>query len=324
VAKSLVLMVNMGGPTSLDDVEPYLVNIFMDPHIFSLPLRGRLRQRFVRWFAARRAPKSRAIYERLGGASPLTDIAKKQAQNLEHELLQAGMSVVVRPAMRYWQPFLAEELERAFAANYERIMVLSMYPYYSSTTTGSHLQLIDELCREHNFPRERISSIDRFGDDPRYIKAIADHITDVITAKGLFNRPLTLLCSAHSIPLARVRKGDPYAREIERSWRALRERLPSSIDLRLSYQSKIGPVKWLSPATDAMIDQLASEEIKQLFVYPFGFLADNSETVYEIGMLYREQAEIAGIDEYFTFPALNNRPDFIAMLAALIAEHWRQ
>jgi protoporphyrin/coproporphyrin ferrochelatase len=238
--KTAVIISNMGGPHELDAVECYLYNIFMDPDIIDIPLPGFLKRRFVAWFAKKRAPESTEIYRKIGGKTPLTDITNKQAELLEQKLNATGKAdFKVFVAMRYWYPFVEETWQKVMDQGYERLIIVTLYPFYSTTTTGSLVSLVNRLNADKAFSDENITIIDRYGDHPFFITAIVDQITQALKETGYKE----LLLSAHSIPMKRIKKGDPYRDEIERAVQLIKEKLPQDINIHLCYQSKVGPIE---------------------------------------------------------------------------------
>lgn len=320
-----VLIANMGGPDSVESVLPYLENFFRDPAIIDIPLPGILRGRFARWLASRRAPKSASIYEKIGGKTPLTDITRKQAEHLE-ACLNASQSdeYHVFPAMRYWHPLIEDVWNDIVLGGFGKLIVLPLYPFYSYSTTGSLIDKVMRLNANNRFSKDNLKIIDRFGDHPAFNSAVAEQIKNAANKAGQRGEEKHVIMSAHSIPMRLIRKGDPYRSEIERSFESIREQMPADIILHLSYQSKLGPVKWLGPNTSEKIDELAGMGIKILFIYPFGFVAENSETIFEIGMLFKEQALAGGIRHFHRIDALNADESFIDALRRIIEENIRE
>jgi ferrochelatase len=320
--KVAVIISNMGGPDSLEAVEPYLYNIFSDPDIIDIPLPAPLRKRFVRWFAGKRAPKSVGIYRQIGDRSPLLDITQNQAQLLEAALNRNGTTDFrVFPAMRYWHPFVEVVWSEIVSGGFDKLVVLSMYPFYSSTTTGSLVNLVERLNRDSDFSRDDLLIIDRYGDHPAFINAMVEQILRFLVKEAIHDREhMNVLCSVHSIPARRVKKGDPYRAEVERAVEAIQKRLPENVRLDLAFQSKIGPIKWLEPATPDKIDELAARGVRELVAYPLGFVADNSETLYEIGILYKNRALAKGIEHFYRIDALNTDALFIDALDQIVME----
>ncbi|MBD3226097.1 MAG: ferrochelatase [Caldithrix sp.] len=322
-----VIISNMGGPDSLETVEPYLYNIFKDPDIIDIPLPERWREKFVRWLAKKRGPESREIYEKIGGKTPLTRITEKQATGLQDLLNAEDIDHFdVFPAMRYWHPFIEDVWTDVVSRKYDRIVILTLYPFYSTTTTGSLEQLIKRLNADGTVADQNLLMISRFGSHPTFIQAMAEQINRAINKNRQYfdGRNVELMFSAHSIPMRRIRKGDPYQDEVEEAVNLLKPHLPDNVNIHLCYQSKLGPIKWLEPQTDQTIDALAEKGIKHLMVYPLGFVADNSETVYEIGMLYKEQALSNGMEWFYRIPSLNIEKRFIQALAEKVIEAYKQ
>ncbi len=319
--KTAVMISNMGGPHDLDAVECYLYNIFMDPDIIDIPLPGFLRRKFIAWFAKKRAPESTEIYNKIGGKTPLTEITYKQAQLLENKLNSNGNSgFKVYVAMRYWYPFVEEVWEKIIKEGYKKLIIVTLYPFYSTTTTGSLVSLINRLNADKTFADEDITIIDRYGDHPLFIQAMVNLIKENLKD----NRYKDLLLSAHSIPMKRIKKGDPYRDEVQQSVKLIKKELPRDINFHLCYQSKVGPIEWLSPQTDETVVKLAEQGVKDLLAYPLGFVADNSETIYEIGMLYKNLAEEKGITNFKRIDALNTNPIFIDALADLVLTRFKE
>lgn len=308
----------MGGPDSLEAVEPYLVHLFSDPYIIDMPMPRWMRSWMARRLARKRLPKSRKIYEIIGGKSPLNAIAARQASALEEALNRAETArYEVYPAMSYWHPFIADVWKRVERPDVAGIVCVSLYPFFTKPTSGSVLQSIHDLMdkSENAVP---VSLIDRFGNHPGFIRVIADQINAHLQKKtGISD----VLFSAHSVPERLIQKGDPYQSEIEKAIEQIREHIPKSIRIHLAYQSKIGPVKWLGPSTPNVIDGLAARGVSGLLIYPLGFVADNSETVYEMDTLYREQALSRGIKEVVVCEAVNAKTAFITVLADIVLEN---
>lgn len=319
MATALIIS-NMGGPDSPAAVKPYLTNFFRDPHIIDIPMPRVLREPFARWLAKKREPKSKAIYDKIGGKTPLTDITHGQAALLEKSLNAAGADEFkVFAAMRYWHPLIDDVWRDITAGGFQKLIVLTLFPYYSRSTTGSLIKHVEYLNRRNDFNGDDLIIIDRFGDHPAFIKAMAGQIKRVLDDGALLQEGGTdILLSAHSVPLRLIKKGDPYKDEIERSVKAIKDLLPANVGLHLSYQSKLGPVKWLEPSTPEMIDALAAKGTRNLLVYPLGFVAENSETIYEIGMLFRERAREKGIEIFRRVDALNTDALFIDALTQIV------
>ncbi len=309
-----ILLCNMGGPTAIEDVKPYLENIFLDPDIIDIPFGNKFRISLARFIANRREKKSRKIFEYLGGKSPLPEISSMQAKKLEEALKDEEEEIRVFPAMRYWYPFTEDVWQKVKEAGFDKILAISLYAFYSSTTTGSLINILNHLNSKEENPKD-LQIIDRFGNEPLFIEAMAEDIKNTVRQSyDDENNSVNILLSAHSIPMSRIRKGDPYQSEIESSVEQLKNILPDNYITHLSYQSKIGPIKWLGPSTEEKVRELAAQNIDPLWIYPYGFVADNSETIYEMGKQYRDAALESGIENFYRIPALNDSESFINLL----------
>ena len=320
--KSAVIIANMGGPDSLESVEPFLFNIFSDPDIIDLRLPNFMRKRFAHWLARKRVDKSRDIYRQIGDKSPLLDITNQQAASLEKELNENGQDTFqVFSAMRYWHPLIEDVWGEIVGSNYDKIIAVSLYPFYSTPTTGSLVKLISKLQKRDNINDNKVLIADRYGSHTTFIAAMVDAIQ-----RGLseHREVKNVLLSAHSIPVRRIKKGDPYQIEIDSSLEQIKSRLPQNINVHLSYQSKLGPVKWLEPATPDKIAELANDGVTDLFVCPFGFVADNSETLYEIEILYKKMAKEKGIKKFIRLDCLNTDPLFIKALKEIVMQKFTE
>jgi ferrochelatase len=314
-----ILVVNMGGPSSLDEVGPYLYEIFSDPELIKIPLRGVFRKVFARWLSKKREPESREIYAAIGGSTPLNDYTREQAKMLELELqkLQPRHEWKVYMGMRYWHPFMEESWEEMLADRVDdtdALIVLPLYPFYSASTTGSIIKEAERLMAKQAIAKNLLQ-IDRFGANEMFLDAMAADIQDALDKAKQEGKSIDdVLCSAHSLPLREIKKGDPYQKEVEAAFAGLKKRLPK-VRLHLSFQSKVGPVAWLGPATEDKLKELAEMRVKSLLAYPLGFVADNSETLYEIHQEYGELARSLGITNFITVKALNGSPLFVQALA---------
>lgn len=318
-----VLLFNLGGPGALEDVEPFLVNLFSDRDIIELPLGALLQPLFARAIARLRGPSVRRNYARIGGGSPQLALTRAQAEALEAGLNRNGASFSVFIAMRYWQPSTEQALEAVAEAGIRRVVTLPLYPQYSRATTGSSQ---GELARLLATPRWRgrfeVSGVRSYAEDPRYLEALAETVQCGLEAfpAGVRER-VVLLFSAHGLPERLVDRGDPYVDETERTRRGVVARLGLPNRHFLGYQSRTGPVRWTGPGTDGLLETLAASGARHVLVVPLSFVSDHIETLYEVDQLFAERARRAGIEEYRRTPALNSRPRFIEALAELVEAH---
>ena len=313
--RTAVVLLNLGGPDSLATVQPFLYNLFSDPDIFKFPLGFITQKWFARFVSKRRTPAARSAYAAIGGRSPLLENTRRQAEALQAALRPNG-SHHVFICMRYWHPMSPEVVGRLKEARYENVVLLPLYPQYSLTTTGSsYNDFMRECARQDYHPV--VSLIRHWYEQEDYQRAIVESI-QVEAAKLPDSDPahIELLFSAHGLPQKIVDRGDPYQKQIEATYEALRARLGWPLTT-LCYQSRVGPLKWLQPYTDQVIRAKAKAGAKQILIYPIAFVSDHSETLYELGMEYRKLAHESGIAEYRVVPALNEHPLLIRALAHL-------
>jgi ferrochelatase len=310
--KNAVLLMQMGGPDSLEAVEPFLLNLFSDREIIKIGPAW-LQPIIARIIVKRRKGHVEENYSLIGGKSPLKKLTEEQSSCLEKAL---GGNYRCFVAMRYWHPTTLEALAEIRRAGITDITVLSLYPHYSRATTGSSIKELKRLLAESgvNF---NIKYIESFYNDTGYIDAMEERIREGLE---LFH-PLAeveLLFSAHSLPQSFIDEGDPYLQHVTESVRLIMERF--SIPHHLSFQSRAGPVKWLEPSTDDMLKRLAESGVKNLLVIPLSFVSDHIETLHEIDIEYSKKAWELGIAKFERMPSLNSSPKFIESLAKMVRE----
>jgi ferrochelatase len=311
MSKTAVLLLNLGGPDSLKSVRPFLYNIFDDPFILPIPSGWRhLLAAFISWV---RAPSAKGIYRKIGGSSPLLANTQQQAEALQNVL---GDSFRIFVAMRYWHPRLREILSAMKDYNPHQVVLLPLYPQFSSTTTASALS---EWERDASFvlgmrPTHIIRSYPTL---PGFIRSLANSLKEAL-ATFSHAKNIRVLFSAHGLPQYIVAKGDPYVGEVEASVAAvLKDVAPISFEWRLCYQSRIGPVRWIGPFLEDEVTRAAREGC-HIIVVPIAFVSEHSETLYELDIIYRELALKRGALSYMRLPTSGIHPDFIAGLADLI------
>ncbi|MFY9555444.1 MAG: ferrochelatase [Blastocatellia bacterium] len=315
-----VLLFNLGGPETLDDVRPFLFNLFADPDIIRLPWRGL--QKPLAWLiSTQRYKLSRSYYEKIGGGSPLRKITDEQARALEKALAARGLNARAYVGMRYWHPFLEDALDEIRRDKLDHLVVLPLYPQFSISTTGSSLNRMNQIASANGELARKVSVIEKWHDDPNYLDSLTGAIAEEL--KRFPDQEPTrthILFSAHSVPVRYIEEGDPYLDQTQKTVTSVMNRLGNNLPHSLSFQSKVGPVKWLRPSTDEAIRRLAREGVDQLLLVPVSFVSEHIETLYELDILYRDVSNEVGIEHYRRVPALNCRPDFIDTLANLVAE----
>lgn len=317
-----VVLLNLGGPDSLDAVEPFLFNLFSDPDIIDFPGSFLFRKRLAKLISTRRSPMVRKQYEKIGGKSPLKDHTLKQAALLE-ERLNEKFPAKVYAAMRYWKPSTEETLDEIEKEGIRKVILLPLYPQYSKATTESSVkEWKKQLGRRGNRLDIETTLIESYYDFPHYVEAFVDRINE-----GLDRFPADLrhdthiVFSAHGTPMKLVRQGDPYSGHIKQTVKAIMRQGGYTQNSSLCYQSKVGPMKWLTPSTPDTIKDLAAKGVKNMLVVPVAFASDHLETLFELGIEYRHVAKEAGVEQYEITIGLNDSPIFIDALARLVFEN---
>ena len=319
-----VLLLNLGGPERIQDVKPFLYNLFSDPEIIRLPVAA-MQKPFAWLISSLRSGKSQQAYRSIGGGSPLRRITKQQARELQSNLRQKGVDATSYVAMRYWHPFTESAVADLKADGIDQVVVLPLYPHFSISTSGSSFRELQRLRNtDPAFSRLPIRCIRSWYDHPGYIQALANLIAREIQA---CEEPATahIFFSAHGVPKSYVEDaGDPYQLEIVACSKLileqLRQQLGHSNPFTLAYQSRVGPVEWLKPYTEDALQELGEQGVKDLVVVPISFVSEHIETLEEIDIDYRELATAAGVKNFRRVPALDTDPAFIAALTDLVEQ----
>ncbi len=316
-----IVLFQLGGPDSLDAVEPFLLNLFRDPDIIPMGPLGFLRGPLARLIASRRSIPVRGRYAQIGGRSPIGLLTERQREHLVRALAPDVDAVAV-VAMRYWHPLTSEAVAALRTAGpLDEIVLLPLYPQFSYATTLSSLK---EWNRAYGQPAGSppVRTIAQFYDHPLYIQAVAEHIAVCLRQFAESSR-IHLVFSAHGLPMSLVEKGDPYPKQIETTVRLICEYgaqhftgWPSTH--LLCYQSRVGPAKWLQPPLTGTIERLGREGVKEMLVVPISFVTEHIETLHEINIEARHDAHKYGIEVFRMMPALGDSPLFIAALRDLV------
>jgi ferrochelatase len=319
-----VLLFNLGGPETLQDVRPFLYNLFSDPEIIRIKS-DRVRKCLAWFISTLRQRKSRALYRQIGGGSPLRKITEAQAAALESRLSTLNCEARVYVGMRCWHPSIDQAVERILDEKIARLVLLPLFPQYSLSTTGSCLKYFDSLTRNHGLSDKiKISVISNWFEEPLYLEAMAELIREGLRNFGdTGSEKVHILYSAHSIPLRYIDEGDPYLEQTQQSVEMIHSRLEPGYPSSLGFQSRVGPVKWLSPSTTDVLKELGREGVTRVLVVPVSFVSDHIETLQEIDIAYRDLAVSAGIREFRRCASLNLNPKFIDNLANLVMKKFR-
>jgi protoporphyrin/coproporphyrin ferrochelatase len=269
-----------------------------------------------------RHKKSSGYYAQIGGGSPLRRITEQQATALRGELARRSVDATVYVGMRYWRPYAEEAIDQIVRDGVDELILLPLYPQFSVSTTGSSFKDFETLMDKRNgFRSISHRYVPQWHTHKTYIKALAEQIAAEIEKFPDPNpRNVHLLFSAHSVPQVYIERGDPYLQHIEETVRLVCEELGDLSPVHLSFQSKVGPVKWLEPSTDAKLRELASKGVEQILAIPISFVSDHIETLYELDILYKKLAEEINVKVYRRLPALNCNPTFIKALADIVCE----
>src|SRR6201993_1437568 len=308
-----IVLFQLGGPDTLEAIQPFLYNLFCDPDIIDFPFARIGRKPLAKLISTTRARKVQHHYSTIGGGSPIRPNTERQARALERELRSQGIDAHCFVAMRYWHPFTREAIEQLQAADCDEVVLLPMYPQYSSTTTGSSLNEWNRLFNDA-LP---VHCIETFYQEPAYLDSVADRINEALSRFADPQRP-EIVFSAHSVPMAVIERGDPYQRHIEESVRLLMQRGGWSKPHRLCYQSKVGASRWLQPSLHQTLKALAAELVREMCVVPVAFVSDHVETLGEIDHEAREEAHRLGITHFEMTAGLNDSPRFIQALAEIV------
>jgi ferrochelatase len=310
-----VVLFQLGGPDSLEAVEPFLFNLFSDPDIIDFPLARLARQPLARLVARNRAGKVRKHYAEIGGGSPIIELTRRQAHGLEKELSKS-LPARVLVAMRYWHPLTEEAVAALPQEDFDHLVLLPLYPQYSRVTTGSSL---NEWNRRYSAAGNQapVTVIKRFYDHSRYLQALALNINQALS-RFPAKTDVHLLFSAHGVPESIIRAGDPYREQTEATMRLVMEHGGWPNPYSLCYQSKVGPGRWLQPMLHTALESLRANGTRHVLVVPISFVTEHIETLYEIDIEAREQAEGLGFAQFERMPALNDSPVFLGALADLV------
>ncbi len=311
--KKAVILFNLGGPDRLENVEPFLFNLFYDPAILNLP--KFLRYPLAKLISKRRAPIAKKIYQELGGSSPILKLTNDQSNLLEKMLNHQDKKNQYKCfiVMRCWNPRASKVISDVKAYKPEEVILLPLYPQYSAATSGSSIKEWNDICKKNKYS-VKTSTICCYPTEELFIKSHVQEIKKIINNLDNYK----LVFSAHGLPEKNIKKGDPYQWQVEQSVSKIVESLNlSNLDWILSYQSRVGPLKWIGPSTEDIIIE-NSKLKKKIVLVPIAFVSEHSETLVELDIEYKELAKKNGCIDYMRVPALGTNTDFIGSLSSLI------
>ena len=310
--KKAVILFNLGGPDKLDSVEPFLFNLFNDPAIISIP--SFLRYPLAKFISKRRAPIAKNIYREIGNKSPILELTQDQAKSLENNLLEKG-DYKCFIVMRCWRPRASDVIKKVREYNPEEIILLPLYPQFSASTSGSSINEWNDLCEKENY-KIKTKTICCYPTENNFIISHVSLIKK--TLQHVENNNFKLIFSAHGLPENKIKKGDPYQWQVEQTVKEIMSKLQTeNLDYTISYQSRVGPMKWIGPSTDSEIIKYSKEK-KGVVIVPVAFVSDHSETLVELDIEYKKLAEKNGCSFYKRVPALGIEEYFIKGLAELV------
>ena len=312
--KKAVILFNLGGPDKLESVEPFLFNLFNDPEILSIP--SIFRYPLAKFISKRRAPVAKNIYREIGNRSPILELTQQQAMSLEKSLTTKG-NYKCFVVMRCWNPRATDVIKKVKEFNPEEIILLPLYPQFSAATSGSSINEWNDLCKKENY-KVKTKTICCYPTENNFIESHANLIKK--TLKNIKHKNFKLLFSAHGLPEIKIKKGDPYQWQVEESVNAIMSKLKyENLDYVISYQSRVGPLKWIGPSTDEEIIKYSKEK-KGIVIVPVAFVSEHSETLVELDIEYKKLAEENGCSFYKRVPALGIEENFIKGLTELVLQ----
>ena len=309
-----IVLFQLGGPDTQAAVEPFLYNLFCDPDIIDFPLAWIARKPLAKLISTRRSKVVAEHYAEIGGGSPIGRLTEEQGRALE-AALSPYVEAKTFVAMRYWHPLTSEALAALAQWPHDDLVLLPLYPHYSFATTRSSLKEWKRQTRGKL--REPARIIESFYDHPDYIEALRQRVDEKLATMKNPNE-VFLVFSAHGLPLKLIQNGDPYPVHISKTMNLVLERGHWPNKHVLCYQSRVGPQKWLEPSLTQTIEWLAEEGVKRMLVIPISFVTDHIETLHEINIEAREEAEKLGVQEFEMTAGLNDSPQLIRALTDLV------
>ncbi len=318
-----IVLFQLGGPDSLQAVEPFLLNLFLDPDIIPMGPLGFLRKPLAKLISSRRSIPVAGKYAEIGRRSPIGLLTERQRVRLV-DAVSPHIDPVAVTAMRYWHPMTAEAVDTLRKAGpLDEIVLLPLYPHFSYATTLSSLKEWRRVYGSSN-GGPKVCTIGQFYNHPRYVQAVVQRIGSILRQFPDSSR-IHLVFSAHGLPMSLVEKGDPYPQQIEETVRLVCEagarQYPGWPRTHLlCYQSRVGPAKWLQPPLTGTIERLGHEGVKEMLVVPISFVTEHIETLHEINIEARDEAKKVGIERFRMMPALGDSPLFIGALKELVLD----
>ena len=312
--KKAVILFNLGGPDKLESVEPFLFNLFNDPAVIGIP--SIFRYPLAKFISKKRAPIAKNIYKEISNKSPILELTQDQAKSLENNLSRKG-DYKCFVAMRCWHPRASDVIKKVREYNPEEIILLPLYPQFSASTSGSSINEWKDLCKKENY-KVKTKTICCYPTESNFI---ASHVSLIKkTLQNIENNNFKLIFSAHGLPESKIKKGDPYQWHVEETVKEIMYKLKTeNLDYVISYQSRVGPMKWIGPSTDSEIIKYSKEK-KGIVIVPVAFVSEHSETLVELDIKYKKLAEKNSCIFYKRTPALGIEENFIKGLTKLVLQ----
>ncbi|MEK6650607.1 MAG: ferrochelatase [Bacteroidota bacterium] len=318
MARTAVVLLQLGGPDTLDAVEPFLYNLFCDPDIIDVPGAFFFRKPLARLISRKRSPAVRELYKSIGGRSPILPQTQMQADALKKKLASQGVNIPVHIAMRYWHPMTDEVVRDLVQSDVDRAILVPLYPHFSSATTGSSVNEWKRALYRLGTASLRYDLVRDYHDHPLFIDAWVARIHETLGRFSPEERAgVTIVFSAHGTPMKLVRQGDPYSHQIRKTVELVVERGRFGLPHTLCFQSKVGPQRWLEPSLIDAIVRLGTEGVKRMVVVPIAFVTEHIETLSEINIEARHLAASSGVRQYEMTKALLSQDSYISCLAEL-------
>ena len=316
MSKKAVVLFNLGGPNDMESVQPFLFNLFNDRAIIDLPTI--LRKPIAKLISQRRKKTAQEIYKLIGGKSPILENTMLQKEALTKYLKMKGHEILVLISMRYWHPQSPSVIKQLTEFQPEEVLLLPLYPQYSSATTGSSFANWVKVCEEKNFTAKTFS-VCCYPLNAGWIEAQAS-LLKIELEKCDNSEEALVLFSAHGLPKKIIKKGDPYQHHIEVSAQAIANKASLSSEAWvICYQSRVGPLEWIGPSTDSILEQ-AGREHREVVLLPIAFVSEHSETLVELDIEYKDLANQAGVKSYYRVPAVSTHSSFISGLGDLVLQ----
>jgi ferrochelatase len=316
--KTAVVLFQLGGPDSLEAIEPFLYNLFMDPDIINFPGVFLVRKSLAKFISSRRSMKVAENYKLIGGKSPILNLTQRQAVALESSLKSMNIDAQVFIAMRYWNPTTEDVVKKIKSGGFEQVILLPLYPQFSQATTLSSMNEWKRQTKKQGCVIP-IKLVCCYPSQPLFVEALVENINSALVRfHKIVSTDIDLIFSAHGVPLSYIKRGDPYQLQIEETVRSVVKRGKWNSPHTLCYQSKVGPMKWLKPSLIETVEHLAGKERKHLLIIPVAFVTDHIETLHEINIDVRRHAMAHGVQQFELTPALNDQLKFIQCLTELV------